>query len=35
MNHVDRIRLLVGLLILSAIAYLIISAITILIINTI
>lgn len=35
MNHVDRIRLLVGLLILSAIAYLVVSAITILIINTI
>ena len=35
MNHVDRIRLLVGLLMLSAIAYLVISAITILIINTI
>ena len=35
MNHVDIIRLLVGLLILSAIAYLVVSAITILIINTI
>ena len=35
MSHVDRIRLLVGLLILSAIAYLVVSAITILIINTI
>ena len=35
MNHVDRIRLLVGLLIVSAIAYLVVSAITILIINTI
>lgn len=35
MNHVDRIRLLVGLLILSAIAYLVVSAITVLIINTI
>lgn len=35
MNHVDRIRFLVGLLILSAIAYLVVSAITILIINTI
>lgn len=35
MNHVDRIRCLVGLLILSAIAYLVVSAITIFIINTI
>lgn len=35
MNHVDRIRFLVGLLILLAIAYLVVSAITILIINTI
>ena len=35
MNHVNRIRFIVGLLILSAIAYLVISAITILIINTI
>lgn len=35
MNHVDKIRFLVGLLILSAIAYLVVSAITILIINTI
>lgn len=34
MNHVDRMRCLVGLLILSAIAYLVISAIVILIINT-
>lgn len=35
MNHLNRIRCLVGLLILSAIAYLVISAITILIINQI
>ena len=35
MNHVDIIRCIVGLLILSAIAYLVVSAITILIINTI
>lgn len=34
MNHDDRIRCLVGLLILSAISYLVISAIIILIINT-
>lgn len=34
MNHVNRIRCLVGLLILSAISYLVISAITVLIINT-
>lgn len=34
MNHVYRIRCLVALLILSAIAYLVVSAITILIINT-
>lgn len=34
MNHVYRIRCLVGLLILSAIAYLVVSAITILIIST-
>lgn len=33
MNHINRIRFLVGLLILSAIAYLVVSAITILIIN--
>jgi hypothetical protein len=33
MNHLNRIRCLVGLLILSAIAYLVVSAITILIIN--
>ena len=35
MNHVNRIRFIVGLLIISAIAYLVVSAITILIINTI
>lgn len=35
MNHVNRIRCLVGLLILSAITYIIVSAIIILIINTI
>lgn len=35
MNHLDRMRCLIGLLILSAIAYLVISSITILIINTI
>ena len=35
MNHLYRIRCLVGLLVLSAIAYLVVSAITILIINTI
>ena len=35
MNHVYKIRCLVGLLIVSAIAYLVVSAITILIINTI
>lgn len=34
MNNLNRIRCLVGLLILSAIAYLVVSAITILIINT-
>lgn len=34
MNHLNRIRCLVGLLILSAISYLVVSAITILIINT-
>lgn len=33
MNHLNRIRCLVGLLILSAISYLVISAITILIIS--
>lgn len=35
MNHLNSIRCLVGLLILSAISYLVISTITILIINTI
>ena len=35
MNHLYRIRCLVSLLILSAIAYLVVSAIIILIINTI
>ena len=35
MNHVNRIRCIVGLLIVSAIAYLVVSAITILIINAI
>lgn len=34
MNHLNRIRCLVGLLILSAISYLVISAITLLIIQT-
>lgn len=34
MNHVDTMRCLVGLLILSAISYLVVSAIVILIINT-
>ena len=35
MNHLYRIRCLISLLILLAIAYLVVSAITILIINTI
>lgn len=35
MNHDDRIRCLVGLLILAAISYLVITAITLLIIQTI
>ena len=35
MNHEDKVRLYVGMLILSAISYLVISAIYILISNTI
>lgn len=34
MNHLSRMRYLVGLLILAAISYLIVSAITLLIIQT-